>query len=199
MVSVVSKVADSFSKIAGSIFIFSFVSIIFLFIAGILVASSNNYIFVKIYNVSEDLVSNNLLFNSTSTSIASGIEEFQEGIKWFDYFWLLSFLSMVLSSFYISYNSNREGYFGILSFIVFGSFILLFVGGIFYELTTWFQEEIFSSIPTILEQLSMFNFYLRNLGLINLILLGINIVLNFVDLDFEKFNQRKKGQEDLQL
>ncbi len=195
----VLEMADSFSKIAGSIFIFSFVSIIFLFIAGILVASSNNYIFLKIHNVSEELVSNNLLFNATSNSIASGIENFQDGIKWFDYFWLLSFISMVLSSFYISYNSSREGYFGILSFIVFGSFILLFVGGIFLELTTWFQEEIFSSIPTILDQLDMFNFYLRNLGLINLILLGINIILNFVDLDFEKFNQRKNTGGDLEL
>lgn len=190
---------DSFSRIAGSIFIFSFVSIIFMFIAGILIASSNNYIFLKIHNVSEKMVSDNLLNNFTASDIESGINNFQNGIRWFDYFWLLSFISMVGSSFMLSYKSQREGYFGTLSFIVFGSFILLFVGGIFLELTTWFQTEIFSTIPTIISELPMFNFYLNNLGKINLILLAINIILNFVDLDFQKFNQRKESKGDSEL
>lgn len=184
--------ADKFSNIAGFAFVFSFVSIIILFFAGILIATSNNYMFLQVHNLSEQMVSNGFLLNATSTQIESGINQFQDGIQYLDYFWLLAFIGMVASSFYISYNSEREGYFGILSWVVFGSFILLFVGGIFFNLTEWFQEEIFSIIPTILEQLPMFTFYLENLGIINLILLAVNIILNFVDLDLERFKKRKQ-------
>ena len=111
-------------------------------------------------------------------------------------FWLASFISFIGSILLYSYFSKRESYFSLLSFLLVGILIIIFVGGIFIQLTDWFTTEVLSVFPTILDLMPKFSFYLNNAGIINAVLVLICLLVNFIDLDLGKFSGRKDKEQN---
>lgn len=183
-------------NVFGAISIFSFISIIFVFISAMIIIGTNNYAVSEIYNFSEQFKDDGYIPESIFNTIDDTAESLPNVLPYLDLFWLASFISFVGSILVYSYFSKRESYFSILSFLLVGILIILFVGGIFIQLTNWFKDEILIVFPTILDLMPKFSFYLNNAGIINAVLVLICLVVNFIDLDLNKYFQRK-DKEDL--
>ena len=66
--------------------------------------------------------------------------------------------------------------------LTYGIIITMFVSGIIGTISVWYKDVIYNIIPTLSHNAPMFNFYINNLGVINLVLSVGLILLNFIDL-----------------
>ena len=179
----------------GHIVIFSFISIVFIFIAMILLGGFNNYALYGLLNMTSDFVSNGVIPSQFLTTATSTAETYANILPYLDYVWFGGFITLVISSLIFSYLRRRENYFSLFTMAVLGIILVTYVGGFIIQLTTWFRTEILLAVfPTISNNLPLFSWYLNNLGVINLVLISLNVIANFVDLDFSKFNKRKEGE-----
>lgn len=181
--------------VIGFIVIFSFISVVFLFMALLILGSFNNYALNDLYGIGNDFIASGLIpasFSDTFTSTASGLINI---LPYLDYVWFASFISLCISSLVFSYLRKRENYFSLFSMSVLGLIIITYVGGFFIQLTNWFRTEILLKVfPTITELTPLFSWYLDNIGIINLVLIVLCIIANFIDLDFTRFNRRKEAE-----
>jgi len=182
--------------VAGVIVIFSFISILFVFVSMFIASSMNNYALSEMVDLADDFNETGMINESYYTIIETTGSSFKKIIDYIDYFWLTAFISFVASSFVFSYFAERENLFNVFSMVVLGLIILTFVGGIFIDITYWFRDEVFLAVfPQMEETMPMFFWYLDNLAIVNLFLISINIFLNFVDLNLTKFFKRKQEEK----
>lgn len=180
---------------SGYIVIFSFVSVVFLFITLLVLGGFNNYVLDKLLSFMNSFIANGLIPTEFGVTAVSTSESLRTVMFYLDYVWFGSFISLIIGSLIFSYNRKRENYFSLLSMATLGIIIFVYFGGFIIQLTTWFQVEILLAVfPTFSSQAPIFNWYLNNLGIINLVLISVNILANFIDLDFSKFNKRKEGE-----
>ena len=112
-----------------------------------------------------------------------------------DILWLIGFIIFTITFIQASYFTKREGYFSTLAFLTFGIMAVLFVSGIFIQLGDWFTQEFtLAVIPNLAYATPFFTLYLNNAFYINLILIILGVIANFIDLDTINFNQRKEKE-----
>lgn len=182
--------------VAGAVVIFSFVSILFVFISMFVAGGMNNYALNKLVGVADDFNETGLMNESYYSMAETTGSSFKKIVDYMDYFWLAAFISFVASSFVFSYFRKRDNLFNLFTMAVIGIIILTFVGGIFVDITYWFRDELFLAVfPQMEDTMPMFFWYLDNLAIVNLLLISINIVLNFVDLNLTKFFKRKEEEK----
>jgi hypothetical protein len=181
----------------GRLLSLSFISSLSIGMALFLYAVFNDYVFYYLNEAVMVLESSSLIGSWVNTLM----ESFQNTIlvlipNTLDLLWVGSFLLFVYALLEGSYYAKREGYFSVLSFMTFGVMGLLFILTIFETLTNWFQTEFISKVmPTLMYSTPFFNLYISNLALVNISIIAIAVVLNFVDLDVNKFRFRKDKEE----
>lgn len=181
--------------VLGIIVIFSFISSVFLFMSLIILGSLNNYALSKLYDVGNSFIASGLIPASFASTISETANGYVALLPYLDYVWFGAFLSLIISSLIYSYIRKRENYFSVLSMSVLGIILFTYIGGIFIQLTEWFNINIVLKVfPTFTSLTPLFSWYLNNIAIINLILIVANIIANFIDLDFTKFNKRKEGE-----
>ena len=172
-----------------------FISSIFVGTGLIIYAVFNDYVFYEIAQVSAELVNQGLM----SSLFQNFIEGLQGNIlvlipSTIDWLWATAFVGFVITFLHTSYLSKRETYFSFLKFTTFTIMLILFGMSIFTTLSTWFNDEIINKLmPNLIYATPFFSLYLDNLALVNLIVIGIAIVLNFVDMDLTRFKFRKNA------
>jgi len=180
----------------GVVLVFSLISVILLFFSILFFAVLNNYALSQLYDlVGAFALAGNIppSFLGIRDVIASNIPNILPVI---DYIWFGSFVSMIVSTLIMSYNRKRSNYFTLLTLLVLGLILFVYIGSYFIQVTDWFIAEIFVKVlPTISELTPIFNWYLENLAVINIVLMVLIMIANFVDLDFSKFNKRKEGEK----
>lgn len=170
-----------------------FISSVAVGIGLITYAVFNDYVFYEIGQVSADLVSQNLM----SSVFNNFIEGLQGNIlvlipSTIDWIWLIIFVGFVWYFLQSSYVAKRETYFSFLKFTTFTIMVVLFGMSIFSTLSTWFNTEIVTKIlPNLTYATPFFSLYLDNLALVNIVIIGIGLILNFVDMDLARFKFRK--------
>lgn len=180
----------------GKLLGLSFVSVIFIGLGLFFYALFNDYIYYQLNLIVLELQGLGLIGSWVDTLM----NNYQDTILFLipnilDLLWVLVFVLFVISFLRSAYYSKREGYFSALGFLTFGIMIILFILSIFVTLTEWFQNEFIAKLmPTLVYATPFFNLYLDNIGLVNTILIVIAIILNFVDLDFANFNNRKEKE-----
>jgi hypothetical protein len=187
---------DNLYENVGNLVALSFISSISIGLGLFFYAVFNDYVYYNLNIAVTTLESSGLI----GEWVNAMMESFQNTIlvllpNTLDLLWAGTFLLFVYSFFQASYYAKREGYFGVLGFMTFGIMGVLFILGIFETLTNWFQTEFIAKvIPTLIYSTPLFNLYISNLGLVNLSIIAIAVVLNFVDLDINKFNFRKNKE-----
>lgn len=188
---------NTLTNVFGLIITFSFISIVIVFVSVLMLGTLNNYAVYTLYNESVDMVASGVVesrFLPIILTVETGMSVL---FPYLDYLWLISFITMAFSSVMFSYFSKRQNYFSIFAFAVFGMIIFTYVGGIFIQLTDWFKDNLLYAVfPSLVDNFPFFSWYLDNLSIINIILISVCIVANFVDIDLSKFNKRK-GDETL--
>ncbi len=176
----------------GYLILFSFVSIVLIFSSLILLGSINNYALKDLLNITATFEAAGTIPAGFHATASNSAETYITLMNYFDLLWFIAFISLVGGGLILSYMSRRENYFSVLTMSVLGLIIFVYVGGIIIQLTQWFETEILLRVfPTIAETMPLFAWYLDNLAIVNLVLICLNIIVNFVDLDFIRFNQRK--------
>lgn len=149
-------------------------------------------IFYRMYEVAEDLNTNGILPTEFLTEIEETIEWTQFLPQYLDFFWFASFVAFSITFLVACYRAEREGYLSLFSLLTFGIMLMLFMSGIFMQVSEWFNTVIYDYLLSgISFNTPLFNWYLANYGKYNIILAIVGIILNFVDFDFSKILQRK--------
>lgn len=186
-------------NIAIAIMLFSFISIIFVFITALNIGVTNDYILYHITNTSEELYNQGMLSNYSNLQIQEMGNEYTGFNFQLDNIWFFAYLSFFISSIIVAYKSEKNNYFSFLGLLFYGTMFILFILTIFATLTEWFKTEVLLAIlPTTILIMPKFYYYIDNIGVFSLVQLVICIVINMFDFDFSKIIGRKK-QEDLAL
>jgi len=176
--------------------VFSFISIIYIFISVFWYATANDYLFYELQNITETLENQGIVINGTSAFTQTFGDDFRNFNFHLDDLWFISYLIFIISSFVVSYRSRKMDNFSFLGILFYGIMGFLFILTIFSTLTTWFQNNILLAVlPTVHLIVPKFYYYLDHLGVFSAIHLVICLVINKVDFDFAKIFQKKKQEE----
>lgn len=179
-------------NIVTSILIFGFLSVIIVFFAALITASLNNYALSDLYNMVSSFASTGMIPPSFVATADLTVANYANILNYLDYVWLSAFIGFVISSLVLSYHKKREGFFSMFTYIIFGLIVVTYIGSMFLELTVWFKDEIlFAVFPVLAAKMPFLTWYINNMGVVNLILLSLTILLNFVDLDMSRYSKRK--------
>ena len=179
-------------NIVTSILIFGFLSVIIVFFAALITASLNNYALSDLYNMVSSFAATGMIPASFVATADLTVANYANILNYLDYVWLSAFIGFVISSLVLSYHKKREGFFSMFTYIIFGLIVVTYIGSMFLELTVWFKDEIlFAVFPVLAAKMPFLTWYINNMGVVNLILLSLTILLNFVDLDMSRYSKRK--------
>jgi len=181
----------------GQIASLSFVSSLFIGMTLLFFAVFNDYIYVETYNAVMVIEEKGVIGGWVSQLMLNLQETIIFGIPGLiDILWGIIFLFFVITYLSGAYFTKREGYFSSIALMVYGIMIILFIMTIFTTLSTWFKEEFINVLlPNLAYATPFFNLYLQHIGVVNITLIVIGIILNFVDFDIAGFNIRKQKEE----
>lgn len=185
--------SDNFYKNIWLMCSLSFISSVSVGVSLIFYAFFNDYLLYELASKASDLADAGLI----STVFTNFIDGLQGNIvvlipTIIDWLWCLAFIGFVYSFLSGAYYSKRENYFSFLKFTTVSIMVVLFAMGLFTTLSTWFNTEILLKLlPSLSYVTPFFSLYLDNIALVNMIIISVAIILNFVDLDLAAFRFRK--------
>jgi len=176
--------------------VFLILSTVFVALSMILIVATNDYILYNFYEISEDLVDSGLMTNSILTFIEEMAETIVGMLQYVDMFWAVAFVLFVISYMISSYNAKREGYLSVFGFISFGVMAVLFLLNFLLTYNNSLYELFFNRILiSVGEELTLFNFYISNFQVVNLVLIIGGLLINFIPFDTIIYNNRKEADE----
>lgn len=171
-------------------------STVFLGLATIIIVATNDYVSFEFYNIAQDMVTQNIAPAYLLPAIENIADTVVGILKYFDIFWAAAFMLFVVGYVRSSYYAKREGYMTTFGFISFGIMAMLFLFNLIVTYNATIYDLFFNKVLANASiQLTLFNFYMTNFQIVNLILIVIGIIVNFVPFDISVFNRRKA--EDL--
>jgi len=175
---------------------FSISSVLALGMALFFFVIAHDYILIGFYNILSGLISNGVLSSNWLSPFETFVNNSMMVVNLMDYIWAFIFISLVIQLFVTSYKSKRQNYPELFGFLFYGTMIFLFISSIFETITNYLYNIFFNSIlENLSQELLFFKFYIANYTLINLIIVVICIILNFVDFDLSSFNSRKQTEQ----
>lgn len=174
---------------------FGLVSTIVISLAMILFIVFHDYIWITAYNIMSNLQGSGLL----SGNFVSVFNKFIEGASSFltaiDTIWFIAFLGMVFTLVRSSYVASRDGYFKLYGFLAFGVMFFLFISSIFEIINNYFYTIFFKHIlVNVVGYMRFFPFYIEHFSIINLAIVIICLIANFVDFDISNVMNRKQTE-----
>lgn len=182
------KYKKGISFLSGVIISFTFISLMFMFLAVFIHQAGDEYLIQTTANTGIDIL------NSTATSLDStqGIDTINETRNnWtnflfpYDLFFLLVWVSVYLGTVFATFKANKEGIFSFFGYLFMGSLMLLLITSYLATFTQWFLTEIFYNVfDDITFSLPVFTFYMENLGIINFIWWLSLVLISAIDKRF---------------
>lgn len=183
-------------EVFGFALVFSFVSIICIFLAILNYGITNDYIIYNMQNLTEELNEDGIVNNKTVNYLQARADEYRNFNFHIDDIWFFLYLAFIISSFVVAYQTKPINYFGWLSILFYGIMFLLFVLTIFQTLTNWFNTEILVKIiPDAIILLPKFYYYVDHIGVFTAIQIVICLVINLVDFNFASIFAKKKQEQ----
>lgn len=131
---------------------------------------TNDYIFVRLQNISESFEEQGLYtstINITNMTLSSG-QAYQETISWMDNIWFAIYIGFIILTFSIAYRIKSPSDISFFMVILYGIFIFGFVGYISNIFTDWFTTQVtLKMLPNALEYFPKFEWFINNIGVIN--------------------------------
>lgn len=182
-------------ELFGYLIIFSLMSTIVLGMSLLFFVMFHDYLYIGLYDVAVNLESSGVLGSWVSSFIDDFISDSTIVITALDFLWFGSFMYLISNIFIASYKMKRKGYLELFSYLTIGIMMFLFISSIFESITSYFYKIFFEGLlKNITISLPLFNFYISNFVMINIIIIVISLIINFVDFDFNKFYNRKNKE-----
>ena len=185
------------SDIWAVVMVFSFISIIYMFIAVMQIGITNDYILYNVQAVVDNLGNQSILGNNTVAYLQTVGDTYTSFNFHLDDVWFLVYVMFIITSFITAYQARGNNYFTFLGMLFYGTMFLMFILTIFTTLTEWFRDEVLLALlPTVSLVIPKFYFYLDNIGIISLIHIVACLIINMVDFDFAKIFAKKKQEQN---
>lgn len=182
-------------NIFGMIVIFGLVSTIALFMSIFLWAFNNDYILYELNVKAEDLKDDGLISQYDVDQIEAKGNEHATLNFYFDYWWLASYIIMFIGTILVAYYSKEESTFSFLSYLFFGSMVLLFAIFLVDQFTGWFIEDIFyKMLPHIEGSMPIYEYYMAHMGIISFIHF---LLCLFANMFHDKIKESGFAKEDV--
>lgn len=182
--------------IFGMIMLFSFISIIFIFIAVLNIGITSDYLLYTLQETVEDLNNQSILSNYTTAQLQIVGDDYTNFNFQLDNLWFFVYVMFWISSLVVAYRADRQNYFGFLGMLFYGTMFMLFILTIFSTLTDWFKDSILIPIlPATYLVIPKFYYYLDHIGIFSAAQIVICMIINMVDFDFAKISTKKKQEE----
>lgn len=188
---------DSFSLEDGiqKVIFYTIISVFSIFILLLLYGVAKDYMLFPIYELAVNMQTNGMVAEWVITSIVSVANVLDVIPLYLDWFWLLLsmvfFIEVVIASYYV----GRKTWFSSLGFLTIGILFSMFITGLVVQIANWLQINLIDGLLTnTAVQMPFFTFYLSNVFIINILIIALCIVSNFIDFDFSGFNARKQRE-----
>lgn len=148
---------------------------------------TNDYIFVKMQEITEEFQNKGMFTNTFNVSNMTQKvgEAYQQSITWFDNLWFFVYIMFIIITFGIAYRVKDPTEVNFLMLLLYGIFIFLFVGyltGIFVD---WFINNVtLKLLPGALEYFPKFKYYIDNAGVINFIHALVLLILSRINFQY---------------
>lgn len=186
---------DSRLDLLSNLLVFSLVSTLVLGMSLFIYVVYHDYIMYNLLNIVTTLFDDGIISVDWYNSAESVVNLINLIPQIFDFLWLVVFISLVWELVYIAYRTSRQGYFDMLSYMGYGVMIFLFALSIVKQISDWLYDFFFNQLlQNITVEMTFFTFYMDNIFIIKTILLMLMILINYVDFNNFKFNQRKKQE-----
>lgn len=183
-------------SISAFALVFSFLSIVFIFLSLFNYAVANDYLFFNLQNLTETMEEEGIVKAGTADLTQSFADDFRTFNLNIDNLWLIAYTLFISSSLVVAYKTKIEGYFTALGYLFYVMMFILFLLTLFATLTNWFNEEILEAVfPSALIMVPKFYYYLNNIGVFTAVHLAVCLLISLVDFDFTKFYGRRKQEE----
>lgn len=184
---------DKRIELLGTLLSFSLASTLVLGISLLMYVVYHDYVMYNLLNVVSSLFDSGILSQNFYDSAETVVPLVQSIPMIFDFLWLVVFIGLVWQLIHIAYRTNRQGYFDIVSYLGYGVMVFLFVLSIIKTVSDWLYDFFFNQLlQNLTVNLTFFRFYMDNIFVVTTLLLMLMILINFVDFNNFKFNQRKK-------
>jgi len=158
-----------------------------------LYVAQHDFIWLELYGVGEGFVSDGIMSQVFLDRMADVFTIGIEIPKVLDMVWLLAMVSLFMNMCYTAYNSKREGFYGMFTTINYMSLFVLYIANYYFQVSDWIYDLIINKLLMGINfNAPFYTYYLDNFGVITLVMIGILMLLNFVDFDLNKFNIRKE-------
>ena len=182
-------------EVFGYITIFSLIGVFILTMSIFLWAFGNDYVVYEIYESSESLVNQSIIDNETLSSIETVGNDYTSLINFFDWGFVLLYITFFLSTIAVSYFSRELDYFSFLNSLFWGTMFLLFLISIVTTITNWWVTDIlYNMIPNLQDSLVKFDWINTNIGILSFIQFLICLLANRMYFKINEMVQ-KTGSE----
>jgi len=143
----------------------------------------NDYGLFYLHNITATFSDMGLISSGITTSTDSAFATYLNTINYFDWFWLMSYISFVGTTVYISYITKSDNEFGFLTMLLYGTMIILFIVSIMEVFTNWLNVEILTAVmPNVINAMPKFNYYISHIGMFSFIHALVCLIVNKIDI-----------------
>jgi hypothetical protein len=166
---------------------FAIVSMIFVFSATLLKESATEYLIVPEAEIATDILN-----DTTNLPDELGIDSI-ETLKnqWLNYnvpidlTFLAMWVTLFGSTIYMTFKAGKEGVFSFMGNMLIGTMLLLLITTFLADITSWFMAEIFFMLfNDVSLNLTIFTFYINNLGIIHFVWWLVLVLVSVIDRQF---------------
>lgn len=173
---------------------FLFMAVVYFLVSYIIFGVGNDYIAVPLNQMVGDTHFSNNIINAVDKV---GNSYHNTNLVFFDYGFLISYLTITIMGFLLAYKSKKLGYFGWLTGLFYGMQFLLMILGISLAYTNWVYDMIIAMFPNMVINLPFFNYFLDNMGYIFLSQSSMYFLVDMIDFDLSTFIGRKKKEQQI--
>jgi len=171
---------------------FGFMVVIYFLIAYLMFGVGNDYIAVPISNMTTNINFSTEIINAVDQV---GNDYHNTNLQFFDYGFLIGYITVIIGGFTVAYSSRKLGYFSWLSGLFYGMQFLLMILGISLAYTNWIFDMIVAMFPNMVINLPFFSYFLDNMGYIFLLQACAYFLVNTIDFDIATVLGRKKKEQ----
>ena len=167
---------------------FALLAVMYFFTAVLVYEAGDQYFITPLESSAKDIISDNTVAsvnNTVNPQITQTAAEYRNFAFPFDFFFLVLWISLIVSTVWLAFKTNKEGIFSFFGNLFIGTLLLLLITSYVSEFVSWFISEIFDKVffdSTV--SMPIFLFYLDNLGLINFIWWTGLVIINIIDRTF---------------
>lgn len=189
------SIVNKITKLMG----FQLIGTMFVTLGLFVFAVFNDEIMYRLYEV--------VLYLQTTGLYADWVVNFVDSMQstvfqipvWLDLMFFVLAITFIAEIWISAYYCKREGYVSMLGSLTLGILVALLFMGIITQISSWFQDVFLGLIlPNLTFTNTWFTLYSNNVLIINVFVIAVAVVINFIDFDFKTFNLRKKPEIDTQ-